>query len=514
MLQVKNLCITHKKDLRELVSELNFVLNDGDKAAIIGEEGNGKSTLLKLLYNEALVSDYIEWSGEIIKNNCILGYLGQELSGSEEEMSVYSFLSEEPGFLDSEPKELSAYAGRLHIPLSLLYAEQKMGTLSGGEKIKVCMIRILCRKPDVLLLDEPSNDIDLETLEWLEQFILDWRGPVLFISHDEVLLEGTANRIIHLEQVRRKTGARNTVKALDYGSYVAERAGGLKRQEQLAKKERSEYKEKLERLRQIEQKVEHQQGSITRAAPHEGKMLKRKMHAVKSMEKRFEKEFSQMTEIPDVEEAIFMKFSEAGALPAGKTVLDVSVPELTVEGQVLARNIKLRVVGGEKICLTGKNGAGKTTLLKKLVPGLLERTDIVAAYIPQKYEDIEEFQASSKVTPVEFLSGSGDKEELTRIRTYLGSLKYTLDEMNHPICGLSGGQKAKLLLLKIAMSGANVLILDEPTRNFSPLSGPVIRGMLESFQGAIISVSHDRKFIDEVCDKEYILTEEGLVLRG
>ena len=117
------------------------------------------------------------------------------------------------------------------------------------------------------------------------------------------------------------------------------------------------------------------------------------------------------------------------------------------------------------------------------------------------------------MTPVEYLDKSGDKEERTRIRTYLGSLKYTADEMDHPIRELSGGQKAKILLLKMSLSGSNVLILDEPTRNFSPLSGPVIRKLLKEFPGAVISISHDRKFINEVCDKVYELTEDGLILR-
>ena len=109
-----------------------------------------------------------------------------------------------------------------------------------------------------------------------------------------------------------------------------------------------------------------------------------------------------------------------------------------------------------------------------------------------------------------FLDKSGDKEERTKIRTYLGALKYTADEMEHPIRELSGGQKAKVLLLKLSMSGANVLILDEPTRNFSPLSGPVIRRMLKEFPGAVISVSHDRKYLSEVCDRILKLTTEGL----
>ena len=145
-------------------------------------------------------------------------------------------------------------------------------------------------------------------------------------------------------------------------------------------------------------------------------------------------------------------------------------------------------------------------MLKKIAALLLERKDINAQYIPQNYEDILDMSQ----TPVDFLDTTGDKEERTRIRTYLGALKYTADEMDHPISELSGGQKAKVLLLKISLSKTNVLILDEPTRNFSPLSGPVIRKILAEFPGAIISISHDRKYMDEVCDAVYRLTENGL----
>ena len=126
--------------------------------------------------------------------------------------------------------------------------------------------------------------------------------------------------------------------------------------------------------------------------------------------------------------------------------------------------------------------------------------------MPQNYEELLELSMS----PVEYLAETGDKEEETRIRTYLGSLKYTPEEMDHAISELSGGQKAKVLLLKMSLSGANVLILDEPTRNFSPLSNPVIREILSEYQGAIISISHDRKYIWQVCDIVYELMEEGL----
>ena len=218
-----------------------------------------------------------------------------------------------------------------------------------------------------------------------------------------------------------------------------------------------------------------------------------------------------MTQMSEQEEAIFFKLGDKNAyIPTGKTVIEYELSKLmTPEGErILAEGIYLKIKGSEKICIIGANGAGKTTLLKKIAEELMNRNDIKAEYMPQNYEDLLELS----VTPVDYLDKTGDKEERTRIRTYLGSLKYTPDEMEHPIRELSGGQKAKVLLLRMSLSGANVLILDEPTRNFSPLSGPVIRKMLREFPGAVISISHDRKYIEEVCDKIYQLNPNGLQL--
>jgi len=169
-------------------------------------------------------------------------------------------------------------------------------------------------------------------------------------------------------------------------------------------------------------------------------------------------------------------------------------------------DIRLTLIGPEKICIVGKNGVGKTTLIKEIAQELLKRNDIKAAYMPQNYEELLDFE----LTPVEFLTQEGDKEEDIRLCTYLGSMKYTADEMNHKIHELSGGQKAKLLFLKMSIDGCNVLILDEPTRNLSPLSNPAIRKVLQCYPGAIISISHDRKYIEEVCTKVYSLNENGL----
>lgn len=515
MLQIKNLSIYHRKDLRPIVENFSFFLNPGDKAVIIGEEGNGKSTLLKLIYDEELVADYARYEGEILRGGLRMGYLAQELSSAKKEKTVYEFLSEIPAFYEKSPKELAAVAVELGISQEMLFSDQKMGTLSGGEKVKMQLAGLLLEAPDVFLLDEPSNDIDIETLEWLERFINRSTVPVLFVSHDETLIENTANIVIHLEQLRRKTVARHTVARMSYRTYVTEREIGMERQEQRARKERSEYEKQMEKYRQIEQRVEHEQRVITRQAPGVGAALKKKMHTVKSMGRRFEREKDSLTQMPETEEAIFSKMEALKKIPNGKRVLEYELEELRAveDGPLLAEHIFLRLMGPEKICIVGRNGAGKTTLLKRMAKELLGRDDISAAYMPQDYEEmfLERERALGKVlTPEEFLAKTGEKEELTRIRTYLGSMKYTADEMEHSINELSGGQKAKLLFLKMSMDGSNVLILDEPTRNFSPLSGPVIRRILKKFDGVIISISHDRKYIEEVCGTVYRLEKDGL----
>lgn len=510
MFQIKNVTLTHKKDLRTILEDFSLVLNDGDKAVMIGEEGNGKSTFMKWVIDPELVDDYIEYSGEKMLNGERPGYLPQELPEKEKLKSVYEYFLEADGFQDKNPKELSKLARDFCLDQDFFYRDQRMGTLSGGERVKAQMMRILIGEPTVLLLDEPSNDIDIETLEVMEKLINSWKHAVLFISHDETLIENTANRVIHFEQIRRKTKCRHTIANVPYRTYVEERLNAFEKQEQIAQGERREKKIRDEKIRRMEQSVGSALNNISHAERDAiGRLLKKKMKNVKSMEKRFEREDEQMTEMPEQEEAIFFKLGDKdSAIPAGKWVIEYEKPQLlSADGsRVLARDICLKIRGSEKIGIIGTNGCGKTTLLAQIAEELLGRHDIKAEYMPQNYEimlDMDE-------TPVDFLDTSGDKEERTRIRTYLGALKYTADEMEHPIRELSGGQKAKVLLLKLSMSGANVLILDEPTRNFSPLSGPVIRRMIGEFPGAVISVSHDRKYLSEVCDRIYRLTYEGL----
>lgn len=511
MLQIKKLTLTHKKDLRGILEDFSLVLNDGDKAVIIGEEGNGKSTLMKWIYNPLLIESYIEAEGEKISGKERFGYLPQEMSAEDARKTVYEYFSEEELFWDKTPKELSGIAGKFGLTNEFFYNNQEMGSLSGGEKVKVQLMRLLIQDVTVLLLDEPSNDIDIATLELLENLINEWKHIVLFISHDETLIEHTANMVIHIEQIQRKTKARYTIAKLPYRRYVEERLRKFEHQKQNAINERKEKMIRDEKYRKVMQNVQNALGNCSRQAPSVAKNLKDKMHTVKSMGRRFEKEDEKMTEMPEQEEAIFFKLGDKNAcIPSGKTVIEYALPKLmTPDGErILAENINLKIKGAQKVCIVGTNGAGKTTLLRKIAEELRNRNDIKAEYMPQNYEDM----LNLDMTPVDFLDRFGEKEERTRIRTYLGSLKYTADEMEHPLRELSGGQKAKVFLLKMSLSGANVLILDEPTRNFSPLSGPVIRKMLREFPGAVISISHDRKYIEEVCDQIYELNRNGLQL--
>lgn len=511
MLQVKNLTIVHKKDLVPLVEGLSFTLAPGARAAVIGEEGNGKSTLLKLLYSPALIEGYAEWSGEIIDSGLRKGYLAQELAPEELAQPVWQFCAQAPGFADATPKTQADAARQLGLPPEIFWDSRPLGSLSGGERVRLRLALLMLGQPGLLLLDEPSSDLDLAALSWLENFLLACPAPVLYVSHDETLLARTANQVIHLERLRRRSQARCTVARAGYGQYTRERQQGFARQEQAARRERAELNAKLERYRQIRDKVEHQQDTISRQDPHGGRLLKKKMHAVQAAGRRFAREEAELTAPPEWEEAIFAAFdARSAALPAGKTVLRYEQPALLAgggpAGPVLAQNLRLWVTGPEHIGIVGANGAGKSTLLKELAGLLLPRADLRAAYMPQDYGDA----LLQNATPVELLAPGGGKAEVTRARTLLGSMKYKAEEMDHPAAMLSGGQRAKLLFLGMVLQGANLLLLDEPTRNFSPLSAPVIRQALAAFPGGIISVSHDRLYLSEVCTRVLRLDKTGL----
>ena len=505
MLILRNVTIRSRKDDRLLVDDLSFTLHAGERAALIGEEGNGKSTLLKWIFDSKMVEGYAEASGQRVVDGK-LGYLPQELPGEDTDLPVCAFLEGACGYYTLSPREVNDVAQRLGLSPALFDETRPMGTLSGGERVKVQLAALLLSRCDILLLDEPSNDLDIETLEWLSSFMNAFPGAVLYISHDEVLLEETADTIVHLEQVRRKTICRCTVSREGYRAYMDQRARQFAHQEQVARFEKADFQKKKDRYLSIYNAVERAQEILTRQDPSTGRLLKKKMHTVKSMGRRLDKEEESLTQLPEAEWAILPKWEPGIELSRGKVVLDYSLDELRIEDRLLSQDVHLKIVGPEKVCILGPNGCGKSTLMDQIAQELLSRKDIRCTYMPQRYGE----GVSYGMKPEEYLAPDGDKESVTKARIYLGSMKYTTEEMIHPVSDLSGGQRAKLLLLKAILNKSNVLLLDEPTRNFSPLSCPAVRQLLASFPGCILSVSHDRRYIEEVTPVLYTLTENGL----
>ena len=504
MLIIENLTIIHKKDLTTLTENVSFSLGLGERLALIGEEGNGKSTLLRAILGDESIDAYAEVQGRIV-NTYRTGFLPQELPAQSRGLSAYEFFSEDEVFFDQTPRQLGELAARLGLEHDVFYSEQTMGSFSGGERVKLQLARLMMRDPELLLLDEPTNDLDGETIRFLTHFLQTCGLSVLFVSHDETLLAQAATGVILLERLRRRQVPRASVCRLGYEAFVQTRSDLFEHQAQVARKQREELDKKMERYNQIRQRVEHEQNVISRRDPYGSRLLKKKMHTVLSMGRRFEREAQEMTAMPESEEAIFAKL-DCQPLPPAKVVLDLQLDRLCIGERTLAENIRLCVRGGDKICLTGRNGAGKSTLLRHIRDMLSSRRDLRVFYMPQDPDDLLDMDK----TPLEMMMIIGDKEEQVKNAVALGSMKFTGEEMNHPCRGLSGGQKAKLMFLMMANSGANVLLLDEPTRNLSPLSGPVIRELFAQYPGCIIAVSHDALLIRSVCTHEARLSENGL----
>lgn len=497
MIEIKDLSI--KVNDRYLIKSLTLNLNKNDKLAIIGEEGNGKSTLLKCIIGKC---DYAEITGTINLKNNKVGYLEQNIKEEYKNQKVYNYIFIDDIDYYNKINNFYKYLEILNLKDNIL--DKYMNTLSGGEKIKVAILKLLLNESDVLLLDEPTNDLDIETLLWLENFINKVDIPIIYISHDETLLSKTANMILHIESLKKKTECKHTLLKIRYDEYVDLRLRIINHQTQIHNFERKDYQKKEEKLIHQKQKIEFEQNNISRGDPHGGRLLKKKMHNIKSQERKLEN--IDITEKPDPEESIYFKFEEVN-IPNNKKILNLNNYNLIINNNNI--KINLEVYGNVHICIIGKNGTGKTTLIRKIYDILKDKTDIKVGYMPQNYNEV----LSNYDNVLDYITdNSKNKDEITKVRMYLGNMKFTSEEMTGKINNLSGGSKAKLILMKLVLDKCNVLVLDEPTRNVSPLSNPVIRKVLKDFKGTIISVSHDRKYIEEVANKLYILTNNGLNL--
>ncbi|MFJ7698718.1 ATP-binding cassette domain-containing protein [Lysinibacillus fusiformis] len=496
MIEIQHLTIKTIKDNRTLIDQFQLSIQKGDKIVIIGEEGNGKSTLLKCIYNEKLVTDYCTYEGKIHKEGYLLGYLSQELSAQEEMLTITELFIE-----NSWNKELLMAMDDFNI--ESLVSDQTISDFSGGERFKYRFLKLLSMNPDVLLLDEPTNDLDIRTIDWLETYMQHTTIPIIFVSHDETFIKNTANAIIHIELTNRKQIPKYTFSREPYETYLAHRENDLLKQEQVARKQAADYKKQMEKWHDVWNKAEHQHQNVARSDPR----LQKKVKSLKHQKQRMDRATENFFEIPTVEEASEFRFDSSIHIHRHKKILELSLETLEIANKQLSQNIHLSIIGPEKVAMIGENGVGKSTLLKRILDTLNDHSSFKVGYMPQNYEDL----LDPNQTPIRFLERTGDKEAMTKAFTHLGSMKFTSDEMQQKIGQLSGGQKAKLLLLKMIIDGCELLVLDEPTRNFSPLTTPVLCRALAQYGGAIISVSHDRRYLKEVATTIYELTNDGLI---
>ena len=507
MLKANAITIYNEQEERTLISDLSFIVKPGDKIALIGEEGNGKSTLLRFLAGFDM--GYLQVTGSAVAEGP-LAYMEQDPKRRYGEEDTVSFLlkknPEDEIDLDDFALlgQVDKLLSRVDFPKEAFYFDKKFAAYSGGEAIKLSLVKMLLRDPDVYLFDEPSNDLDTESVTFLTSFMKNTPKGLIFVSHDESLLSAVSTGVIHLERSKRKKEALSTFSPLPYERYKEERSSSRERQTALALEERERLEQKEERFRRIYQNVENQLLATKGNQPEVGRLLKKHIHSLKSQGKRLDREREDLTEIPEIDEAINVFFHAQRDYNPQK-VINLTMPELKVGERLLATNLALMIKGAERIAILGKNGVGKTTFLRNAKAFLENQEGLKVAYFPQDYSEALDYLK----TPLENLSENVDKETVTRFRLLLGSLLFTSDEMLYPVGRLSEGEKGKILLARLVAEGANVLLLDEPTRNFSPLSQGELINFFAAFKGPILLVSHDDRFVKALASRGLMLTKEG-----
>lgn len=515
--------LTKSFGIDEILRDVTFNINEGEKVGLIGPNGEGKSTLFKILTKQL---DYD--SGELfLDKNKTLGYLSQNLSLDSENtiydemLSVFSSLTELEDKIKTleeklnEPYDASKeeYHNKLikDYTLSQELYENRGGytfrgeisrvlkglgfleedfnnqiiNLSGGQKTRLALCKLLLRKPDLLLLDEPTNHLDLEAIEWLEEYLNGYKGTVFVISHDRFFLDSVTNTTFELIGGKihcynasytkflelRKKDIEARLKA--YNLQQAE----IKRQEEIIEKFRSFNREKSVRAAESRQK------------------------ALDKMDR---------LEAPEViKEA--SKISFETLVKSGNDVLHIENLKKSYDS-LLFENVNLDLKRGEKVALIGENGRGKTTLFK-IIMGMLKQDSgsvSLGKNVFTGYYDQEQSNLNLHKTIIDEVWDDFPNLTTTEVRNYLASFLFTGDDVFKENSLLSGGEKCKINLLKLMLSKANLLLLDEPTNHLDIMSREALEDAILSYDGTLIVISHDRYFLNKVINKIVELQENGL----
>ncbi len=518
----------------EILKDVSFHINAGDRVGIVGANGAGKSTLLNILSGE-LTCD----SGNyFISGDLRIGYFHQndlftsEKTVYEEMLSIFSHLiqmendmteiSERIAELSSLPEtperadqirrllseydrlsesfrlqngygyksEIIGVLNSMAFPPS--FFEKNTNSLSGGERTRLALAALLLKKPDILLLDEPTNHLDIGTLKWLEQYLRAYQGTVVIISHDRYFLDHTVNRIFEIENRRLSVYEGN------YTFYAQEKKVRLISELRTYEKQQEEIQRQEDMIRRFKERGTE-------------KLAKR----AKSREKLLAK--VEVIEKPAVS-ASQMKIQFKESSKSGNDTLQAFEIAKTYgtgeEKRTLFSNVSFDIKRGERICIIGPNGTGKTTLLKMIMSEIPPTSGHIKVghNIVFGYYDQQQSMLNETSTVLEEMRDAYSLYSDTQLRGLLGRFLFKNDDVFKQISALSGGERARLALLKLMLSGANVLILDEPTNHLDIASKEVFEDALLDFPGTCVIVSHDRYLLNKVPTSIYELTKEGITV--
>ncbi|MGM9924772.1 MAG: ABC-F family ATP-binding cassette domain-containing protein [Bacillus sp. (in: firmicutes)] len=505
----------------KILSDIKLEVQSRDRVGLVGRNGAGKSTLLKIIAEQMSHDE-----GEIIKpKELTMGYLAQhtgldsdksiwdemltvftpllqlekKLRHLEHQMTlpetynndeVYQKVSREYDELQIRFKDEGGYQYEADIR-SVLHGLQfhqfdyntPVATLSGGQRTRLALGKLLLSQPGLLILDEPTNHLDIETLTWLEQYLQNYKGAVLIVSHDRYFMDKVVNTIYELSRTSIKKYHGN------YSYYLQRKAEDYEREMKLYEKQQDE----IAKLNDFIQK------NIVRATTTKRAQSRRKqLERMQVMDKP----------LGDERSASFTFRMEKQTGHVVTTISDVSIG---FQDQPIAENINIAITKGDSIALVGPNGVGKTTLLKTVIGRLapLKGTITFGSNIVIGYYDQEQANLTSNKRVLNELWDDYPTTNEKDIRTVLGNFLFSGDDVLKPVSALSGGEKARLALAKLMMQGANFLILDEPTNHLDLDSKIVLENALVEFPGTILFVSHDRYFINRIASKVVELSAKG-----
>ena len=522
ILSCKDICKSY--GIRDVLKDITFSINDGDKVGIIGANGEGKSTLFKIITKE-ISQD----SGEIfIDKNKTLGYLSQnlaldsdkniyeealsvfeELLNIEERLSSLEIKMNEPydennaSYHDKLIKDYTTlqdiyshkggyvYKGEISRVLKGLgFTEddfyKSINTLSGGQKTRVALCKLLLRKPDIILLDEPTNHLDLEAISWLEDYMKNYKGTVLVISHDRFFLDSVTTSTF--EVIGGKVECYN----VPYSKFI-----------DLRKKN---YEAKLKAYNLQQSEIKRQEAIIEKFRSFN---REKSIRAAESREKALDK--MERIEAPTHEkEGSKIKFE--ASIKSGYDVLHIEDMNKSYGEKTLFTNLNIDLKRGEKVALIGENGRGKTTLFKIIMDKVEADRGIkvLGTNVNVGYYDQEQSDLNLDKTILDEVWDEFPNLTTSKLRSYLASFLFTGDDVFKIINTLSGGEKCRINLLKLMLSKSNLLLLDEPTNHLDIISREALEDAILEYDGTLMVISHDRYFLNKVIGRILELKEDGI----